>query len=223
MRVLAIIPAHNEEQSIVAVVEELRAQAPDCDFVVVNDGSTDSTPQICREHGYPLVDLPFNLGLAGAMQAGMRYAWTCGYDCAVQIDADGQHEPSYIPVLARQLQEGPCDLVIGSRYAEQKRPYTPRMIASRMLSVVIKLKTGVYLNDPTSGMRMYSRPLIDRFAHELGFGPEPDTVTHLIRTGLRVKEVQVHMRPRAAGKSYLGGLRSFIYLMKMFVSIIFIQ
>lgn len=118
MKILIIVPAYNEEESIERTISNLSSMVPDCDYVVVNDGSKDGTADICRCNGYPFIDLPVNLGLSGAFQAGMKYAYRHGYDCAIQFDADGQHRAEYIKTLAESTRE--ADVVIGSRFVSEK-------------------------------------------------------------------------------------------------------
>ena len=125
-KLLIVIPAYNEEESIVSVVEELTTHYPQYDYVVVNDGSRDKTAAVCRAHGYRLIDLPVNLGLAGAFQTGLRYAAENDYDCAMQLDADGQHKPEFIAPMLEALEEG-NDIVIGSRFLTVKKPKTLRI------------------------------------------------------------------------------------------------
>ena len=193
------------------------------DFIVINDGSSDATAQLCRQKGYPLLDLPVNLGLAGAFQAGIRYAWRKGYDAALQFDGDGQHEASCIPLLMTAAEETGADIVIGSRFLTQKKPFSARMFGSRMLTVAIRLTTGQKLTDPTSGMRLYNRKVIERIADNINYGPEPDTLAYLIRSGVKVSEVQVEMHERMAGTSYLTLGRSINYMLNMVVSIFVLQ
>ena len=140
-KLLIVIPAHNEEANIVQVVEELTRGYPQYDYVVVNDGSRDKTAALCRAHGYRLIDLPVNLGLAGAFQTGLRFAAENGYDCAMQMDADGQHKPEYIAPMLAALEEG-NDIVIGSRFLTVKKPKTLRMLGSYIISWSIRLTTG---------------------------------------------------------------------------------
>ena len=139
-KLLIVIPAHNEEANIVRVVEELTTQYPQYDYVVVNDGSRDKTAAVCRAHGFHLIDLPINLGLAGAFQTGLRYAAENGYDCAMQLDADGQHRPEYIAPMLEELEAG-ADIVIGSRFLTVKKPKTLRMVGSYIISWSIRLTT----------------------------------------------------------------------------------
>ena len=220
--VLVIIPAYNESANIETVVGRLNSICPDYDYVVVNDGSTDSTAEICRRRGFNLLDLPVNLGLAGGFQAGLRYAARYGYRYAIQIDGDGQHRPEYIRSMKVKMDEG-YDIVIGSRFVGEKKPFTMRMIGSRMIGFAIRLTTGKKIQDPTSGMRMFSRRMIEMFAEGLNFGPEPDTVSYLIRKGAKVAEVPVKMDERMGGVSYLTPLKSASYMIKMLVSILVIQ
>lgn len=223
MKILIIIPAYNEELNIKHVVDNLIQNYPQYDYVVVNDGSKDSTAQICRENGYHLIDLPVNLGLTGAVQAGMRYAVKNGYDAAIQFDGDGQHRPEYIEALAEQIASGEAEIVIGSRFVTEKKEKTLRMLGSNLISFIIRLSTGVRIQDPTSGMRMFSKNILKEFAYDMNYGPEPDTISYLIKQGVKVKEVQVTMDERVAGESYLTFVRSIRYMMTMCFSIIFIQ
>ena len=221
-KLLIVIPAHNEEANIVQVVEELTRGYPQYDYVVVNDGSRDKTAALCRAHGYRLIDLPVNLGLAGAFQTGLRFAAENGYDCAMQMDADGQHKPEYIAPMLAALEEG-NDIVIGSRFLTVKKPKTLRMLGSYIISWSIRLTTGRAICDPTSGMRLFNRAMVEEFAQNLNYGPEPDTISYLIKNGAVVREVQVTMGEREAGQSYLTFWRSIEYMVKMSISILLIQ
>ena len=221
-KLLIIIPAYNEESNIERVVNDLTTRYPQYDYVVVNDGSRDKTAAICRANGYRLIDLPVNLGLAGAFQTGLRYAADNGYDCAMQLDADGQHRPEYIAPMLAELEDG-ADIVIGSRFLTVKKPKTLRMVGSYIISWSIRLTTGRAICDPTSGMRMFNRAMVEEFAQNLNYGPEPDTISYLIKNGAVVKEVQVEMGERIAGQSYLTLWRSAEYMVKMAISILLIQ
>ena len=125
MKTLIIIPAYNEAENIERTVTSLRQECPELDYIVINDGSRDNTALICREKGYSLIDLPVNLGLAGAFQTGLRYAYEQGYDAAIQFDGDGQHDPAYIDFLLEEMihSDSDSDIVIGSRFKEQKKPH----------------------------------------------------------------------------------------------------
>lgn len=221
-KVLLVIPAYNEEKNIERVVKRLKEEFPELDYIVVNDGSRDKTASICREKGFHLLDLPVNLGLAGCFQAGMRYAYEKGYAYAIQFDGDGQHRPEYIAPMERKMREG-YDIVIGSRFLEGKKDWSMRMIGSRMIGAAIRLTTGARLTDPTSGMRLFSRKMIEEFALNLNYGPEPDTISFLIRQGARVAEVPVIIDERTAGESYLKPLTAASYMARMLISILVIQ
>lgn len=222
MRLLIVIPAYNEEENIENVVNDLIAHYPQYDYVVVNDGSKDHTAKICRRLGYRLLDLPVNLGLAGAFQTGLKYAYQMDYDYALQFDADGQHRPEYIESLLVEMEKG-SDIVIGSRFVTEKKPFSLRMIGSHMISFATLITTGKKLRDPTSGMRVFDRKLIKELALNINYGPEPDTIAYLMRKGAKVKEVQVTMAERTAGESYFNFAKSISYMFRMGVSILFVQ
>lgn len=222
MRTLIIIPAYNEEASLRRTVESIKEKAPFVDYLVVNDGSSDQTAQVCRDNAYPFLDLPTNLGLAGAFQAGMKYAFRHKYDCAIQFDADGQHLPEYIEPMIEAVSN--ADIVIGSRFIGSKKPRSMRMFGSNLISWAIRLTTGRFIKDPTSGLRAFNSRVIAYMANGLNCGPEPDTVSYLIkRANARVIEIPVKMADRYAGESYLNPWRSVVYMARMTVSIIFIQ
>lgn len=222
MKCLVIIPAYNEEENIVRVVENLKNNYPMYDYIVINDGSSDSTAKICRKNGYELVDLPVNLGLAGAFQTGLKYAYRNGYDYAIQFDADGQHRPEFIGPMLDKIQEG-YDMVIGSRFVTEKKPHSLRMLGSNLISMAMKLTTGRRVKDPTSGMRMFNKKMIAEFALNMNYGPEPDTVSYLLKQGATIAEVQVEMDERIAGESYLNLTKSMMYMLRMLLSILLIQ
>ena len=217
-----IIPAYNEEDNIVNVVNTIKEKYPEYDYVVINDGSKDHTSRRCHRNGFEIIDLPTNIGLAGAFQAGLKYAYDRGYDCALQFDADGQHKPEYIASMLDKLSEG-YDIVIGSRFVNKRKEKTLRMLGARILTVAIKLTTGKRISDPTSGMRMFNRNMIKEFAVNVNYGPEPDTISYLLKNGASIAEVQVEMDERTSGDSYLNMSKSAMYMFRMLVSILFIQ
>lgn len=219
---LIIIPAYNEEKNIERVVEELKANYGQFDYIVVNDGSRDGTAAICRERGYHLIDLPVNLGLAGAFQTGLKYAWQHGYEYAIQFDGDGQHRPEFIQPMLDKIREG-YDIVIASRFLAEKKPHSMRMLGSNLIQSSLKMTTGADIYDPTSGMRMFNRRMIKEFALGLNYGPEPDTLSYLIKNGAKVAEVQVRMEERLAGASYLTPVNAGKYMLRMLISILLIQ
>lgn len=204
-------------------MDNLIKNYPQYDYIVVNDGSKDSTAAICRRRGYQLIDLPINLGLSGAVQTGIRYAIKNGYDAAVQFDGDGQHRPEYIKALADKIENENVQVAIGSRFVTEKKEHSLRMLGSCILSSMIRLSTGKKIQDPTSGMRMFGKEVLYEFAYDMNYGPEPDTISYLIKQGKKVEEIQVTMDERIAGESYLNLVRSIKYMIYMSFSIIFIQ
>ena len=222
MKTLLIIPAYNEERNIKRVIENLKYNLPHCDYVVVNDCSSDKTRKVCKENNYNFIDLPINLGLASAVQVGYKYAHSHGYDVAIQYDGDGQHRAEYVPLLIQEIERG-ADIAIGSRFLTEKKPWTARMIGSRMIAWAIRVTTGVTLTDPTSGMRAINKKLISEFAFNMNYPPEPDTIAYQLRKGANVKEVQVIMDERIEGTSYLSFSKSIQYMSRMLVSILLIQ
>lgn len=220
--ILLIIPAFNEEKNIEKVVEHIKAQHQDYDYIIVNDGSKDRTSAICHSKGYNIIDLPINQGLAAAFQTGMKYAYQNGYSYAIQFDADGQHRIEYVQNIYNEIKKG-YDIVIGSRFITKKKPVSMRMLGSAMISCAIKLSTGIKITDPTSGMRMFNRRMIREFATNLNYGPEPDTISYLIKNNAQITEIQVEMDDRIEGESYLNAGKAVLYMTRMLCSILVIQ
>lgn len=224
MNLLIIIPAYNEAENIERVVNNLIENYPQYDYVVVNDGSSDDTRKICAKKGYNFLDLPINVGLAGAIRAGIRYANYHGYDYAVQIDGDGQHDPKYIKDMLEKMRSAQADIVIGSRFKEKKKPHSMRMLGSRIISGAIKLTTGgKKIEDVTSGMRLFNKRMIKNFGYNMHYSPEPDTIAYLLNCDIKIEEIQVEMYERIAGTSYLNLKNSVWYMLKMLFSILVFQ
>ncbi len=223
MRVLAIIPAHNEQDCIEDTVRSLTQACPEIDYLVVNDGSTDATAAICREQGFNHIDLPVNTGLASGFQAGMKYAYRHGYDAAVQFDADGQHLPAYLPVMAEALEHEHANVVIASRFLTEKKDLSPRMLGSRLITWLIRVTTGTTITDPTSGMRMYDRDLIRTYATSFDLAPEPDAIALICRRGGTVVEVPATMQERQGGESYFTLPSVARYMARTCLSILMFQ
>ena len=223
MKVLIIIPAYNEEKSLKRVIEHLKRTCPQYDYLIVNDGSTDRTKEICMNNHYHVISHPVNRGLTGAMQTGMKYALKNGYDMALQFDADGQHLPEYIEDMVTYMEEKNCDIVIASRYYGTKMPVRLRTVGGKMISAAVWLTTGKRLTDPTSGMRLYKRNIIRLFAKGSIEEPEPDTLAYLIRMGADVQEVKVRMEERTTGKSYLTPINATKYMVRVLSSILVYQ
>ncbi|MBQ1010015.1 glycosyltransferase family 2 protein [Micromonospora sp. M51] len=218
-RTLIIIPALNEAGSIADVVGEVRGELPGVDVLVVDDGSTDRTAAVATAAGATVAKLPYNLGVGGAMRLGYRYARDHNYDVAIQIDADGQHDPRYVPKLVDLLDDN--DLVIGARFAGEG-DYTvrgPRRWAMVMLSAVLSRVAHTKLTDTTSGFRAANRRVIDMFATWYPaeyLGDTVETLVHTARRGYRIRQVPVAMRKRMAGTPSHSPARAMIYLGRAF-------
>ena len=205
MRVLVVVPAYEEALSLGGLLDELRARAPGFDVLVVDDGSRDATSRVARERGAPVVRHAVNLGVGAALQTGFRYAVERGYDVAVQVDADGQHDPAFLKDLLAPVAEGRCDVSIGSRYVARSRYHAPfaRRLGMVLFSWVVRLAVGRRITDTTSGFRAYGRPVMEVCQHEFprDFPDAPLLIT-LARRGFRLIEVPVEMRGRTAGQSF---------------------
>lgn len=227
-KVLLIIPAYNEEESIAQTIESVqnfREKYYDeytLNYIVVNDGSKDKTSEIVRSLEVGLIDFKTNLGLTGGFMAGMKYAQRKGYDYAIQFDADGQHIPDFIPEMVDVGETG-ANVVIGSRFVTQKRPTSLRMLGNIMISMAIKMTTGKDIQDPTSGMRLFDRKAIEFYTNNPNMTPEPETISYFIKKKFVVKEVQVEMQDRTAGESYLNLSRSIQYMVRVVISILIFQ
>ena len=219
MRILIIIPSYNEEGSLERVVSRLRRVCPEQDYIIVNDGSVDNTEKLCAKKGYSAIHLPQNVGLAGAMRVGIRYALENGYDAALQFDADGQHLPEYINDMVACM----AKTVIGSRYCNAKMPLSARTVGSKMLSGAIRATAGKTISDPTSGMRLYKKNVLRRFLENPKLSPEPDALAYFLRMGADVREVQVEMEERKTGQSYLTPVNAAKYMAKELLSIYVLQ
>lgn len=219
-KLLLIIPAYNEAGNIEKVVTELNGEY---DYIIANDGSMDDTAKICKEKNYNILDIPINLGLAGAFQTAMQYAYEKGYDYAIQFDGDGQHRPEYIGGMLKLAKEKGYNIVIGSRFVTGKKPFNSRMIGSRIISILIKLVTGIKIQDPTSGMRLFDRSVMKRMAYEANMAPEPDTVAYLMKCGAKVGEYPVEMGGREFGESYLNFANSIKYMWRICFSILLLH
>lgn len=221
MKNLVIIPAWNEAKSIEGVISELRREAPDFDFVIVNDGSSDETADVCRRVGATVLDLPVNLGIGGAVQVGYLYAMRNGYDTATQIDGDGQHPASALPAMLERLRAESADMVIGSRFIEGRGFQSARLrrVGIRFLSFLLRILTGKTITDPTSGLRMVSRRLICIFAKDYPNDyPEPESAVNALSHGAKIVETPVEMRERVAGASSISMKRSLYYMVKVSIA-----
>ena len=222
MKTLVVIPAYNEAMNIVKTVDDIKQNAPEVDYVVVNDGSKDNTLEVLKEHNFNYIDGFCNLGLFGAVQTGFKLALLNDYDIVIQFDGDGQHSAKYIKSLIDEIGKG-NDIVIGSRFVTEKKPFTARMLGSRLIALSIRLMTGKKIADPTSGFRAYNRACIKDYANDMNNPPEPDTLVYMLRKKRKIKEVQVQMSEREFGESYLNLMNTIKYMSRMMVSIFLIQ
>ena len=222
VRILVIVPAYNEADSIASTIENIKKSAPGTDILVINDGSKDSTLQILRDSGVPYLNLRTNLGIGGAVQSGYIYARENQYDYAVQIDADGQHDPAYILDMVRWMQENRIDVGIGSRFIKKQgfQSSTARRMGIRFLSNLIRLCCGVRVFDVTSGYRIANKRLIEVFARDYSDDyPEPDAIMTAVLNNAKVEEYPVIMRERMMGVSSIGLRKSVYYMVKVSLSI----
>lgn len=222
LKTLIIIPAYNEQDCILNTVGE--CQKAGYDYVVVNDGSTDSTLEICKKHKLNVLDLKSNLGIGGAVQAGHKYARENGYDVDIQFDGDGQHDINYVSTLLEQISKG-SDVVIGSRFIKgQESKFQSsfmRRAGIKWLSKLIRLTTGKRITDPTSGFRACNARAIDLFAkHYPTDYPEPESIVSALRTGLKVDECPVEMNERQGGQSSIRALSSVYYMIKVTIAML---
>lgn len=222
LKTLVVIPAYNEALNIKKTVIDLKNNAPDVDYVVVNDGSKDNTLEVLEQNNFNHIDSICNLGLFGAVQTGFKLAMKEKYDVVIQFDGDGQHSAKYIDLLVKEIENG-NSIVIGSRFVDEKKPFTARMIGSRLIAGAIKLITGKTIKDPTSGFRAYDKACIRDYATEMNNPPEPDTLVYMLRKNRKIKEVQVQMSEREFGESYLDLVNTIKYMSRMMVSIFLIQ
>jgi hypothetical protein len=223
MKILIIIPAYQEAANIKRVVDNIINNYPQYDYLVVNDGSRDNTAKICYENDYSYLDLPINLGIGGAVQAGYKYALKNEYDIAIQIDGDGQHDVSFIDNMVKSMIEEEADIVIGSRFIEKQgfqSSFTRRM-GIRILSNLIKICTGKRINDVTSGFRLVNRQFIELYADNYPSDyPEPEAIVTALEYGAKIIEKPVVMREREHGSSSINIYKSVYYMIKVSLGIV---
>ena len=223
MKKLVIIPAFNEEGNLEKTIKDIKDNAPDFDYVIINDCSTDKTLEMCRRHGFSYLNLPVNLGIGGAVQTGYRYAYYHGYDIAVQFDGDGQHSASHLEDMVTTLIDTESDLVIGSRFIEKEGFQSSglRRIGIKYFTGLIKLLTGKKITDPTSGMRMVNKKLLEKFTDEYPKDyPEPESVVTILSEKYKVTEIPVVMNEREEGVSSISLKNSVYYMIKVSFAIL---
>lgn len=221
--VLIIIPAYNEAENIVRVVSHMMEEAPQYDYLVINDGSTDDTLSLCRRENFHYLDLSINMGIGGAVQAGYIYACKNGYDIAVQMDGDGQHDIAYLEKLLEPIRQGEVDVTIGSRFLEKEgfQSSVSRRAGINILSFLILLTTGKRIKDVTSGYRAVNRRFIEIYSKDYPMDyPEPEAIVAAIMHLGRVKEVPVRMRAREGGTSSITFKKSIYYMFKVTLAIL---
>lgn len=222
-KVLIIIPAYNEEKNLPKLTEKLEKMYPQYDYVVVNDGSVDHTKELCRKEGISVINLPVNLGIGGAVQTGYKYGSENGYDIAVQIDGDGQHDIAYLDKLLEPLRNNSADVVIGSRFIRKEGFQSSRLRRTGIvfLSRLIRLLTGVRVYDVTSGFRAVNRRFVEIYARDYPSDyPEPEAIVSAIMEGGRVLEVPVVMKERESGTSSINLVRSVYYMIKVTLAVL---
>lgn len=223
MKCLIIIPAFNEADGISKLIDDLKENYTQYDYVIVNDGSTDSTKRLCREKNYNVINLPINLGIGGAVQTGYKYARENDYDIAVQIDGDGQHNPMYIEAMLKRMEEENADIVIGSRFITKEgfQSSTMRRAGINLLSTLIKVCTGKRICDVTSGYRVVNKRFISIFSEDYSRDyPEPEAIVTAVMWGGKLIEVPVVMNERETGTSSINWRKSFYYMIKVTLAII---
>lgn len=218
MKTLVIIPAYNEEGAIVETINNLKKNCNnDVDYVIINDCSKDKTLEICKENNFNVINLPINLGIGGAVQTGYKYACRNGYDIAIQMDADGQHDPKYIPMLISKIEEG-NDFVIGSRFLEKEgfQSTFVRRMGINLYSFIIKIFTKKEIKDTTSGYRAAERKIIEMFAKNYPVDyPEPETNAYIAKNNFKIVEIPMKMKERDSGSSSITPIKSIYYAVKV--------
>jgi glycosyltransferase involved in cell wall biosynthesis len=223
MRKLAIIPAYNEEDNIRGVIQDLKKNASDFDYIIINDASKDSTLTVCRREGYRYIDMPVNSGIGTVIQTGYKYAIQNGYDIVVQFDGDGQHDASYLSMLVEPINKQDADFVIGSRFIKKEGFQTSslRRLGINTFRILIYILTGKIITDATSGFRAAGKEAIQFLCeHYATDYPEPESVVSLIKNGFRITEIPVVMRERRGGKSSINFVRSIYYMCKVILAVI---
>lgn len=223
MRTLVIIPCYNEQDSIEQVIADLKSAVPECDYLVVNDCSTDNSRDILLKGGYNHISLPANLGIGGGVQSGYLYAVQNGYDITVQMDGDGQHNPIYLRDVIAPVAAGELDMCVGSRFITKEgfQSGAIRRLGIRILSGLIRILSGAKVRDVTSGFRACNRELTEFYAENYAQDyPEPEAIVSAVTNGWRVGEVPVVMEERKAGVSSIGPLSGIYFMVKVSLALV---
>ena len=184
MKTLIIIPAYNEELNIEKTIKDLKDNT-NYDYLIINDCSKDKTKEVCKKNKFNILSLPINYGLTSGIQVGMKYAYKNNYDIVIQFDGDGQHQATYLKDLVKEIENGNCNIAIGSRFVNKKKPKNMRMFGSILLTLAIKITTGQKIKDPTSGMRAYDKKAIEYFIKNPSLTPEPDTLVYMLKKKMK--------------------------------------
>ncbi len=222
MKILVIIPCYNEQQNIVNVIDNIKNKAPEVDYLIVNDASTDNSEEILKKMHYNYISLPVNLGIGGGVQAGYKYAKANNYDIAVQLDGDGQHNPEFLPDIINPVASGEYDMCIGSRFIKNEGFQTSflRRLGITTLSIIIKILCNVRIKDVTSGFRACNKGLIDYFCEDYAQDyPEPEAIISAVLNGFKIGEVAVLMNEREFGTSSISPIKSLYYMLKVGLSL----
>lgn len=223
MKTIIIIPAYNEALGISEVVDNLQKNYPEYDYIIINDGSSDSTKRLCQEKGYKVLNLPINLGIGGAVQTGYKYAYENDFDIAIQMDGDGQHDASYINKLVEPIIKQNADIVIGSRFIEKQgfQSSKTRRIGILFLSGLIRCCTGKKIIDVTSGFRAVNKRFIKIYAEDYSRDyPEPEAIVTAVMYRGRILELPVIMKERQTGSSSINHWNSIYYMIKVTLAIL---
>lgn len=217
-KILVLIPAYNEENTIEGVIESVRKEVPPCEIVVVNDGSIDRTERLAREKGVKVLTLPYNMGIGLAEQTGFKYAYKENFDIVIRVDADGQHDAKFIMKCLTPLLDNSADMVIGSRFLNNEgfQSTLIRRMGIKWICILINLLTGSKVSDPTSGFRSINKKLIKLFSrfYPTDF-PEPESLLMALKLGFKVKEIPVIMQERLEGKSSINMWNAVYYMIKV--------
>lgn len=217
MKTVVIVPAYNEEGAIVETINTLKEKCENVDYIIINDCSKDRTLEICKENDFNVISLPINLGIGGAVQTGYKYAYENGYEVAIQMDADGQHDPKYIPQLIQKIEEG-NDFVIGSRFLEKEGFQSTfiRRMGINLYSWIIKIFTKKDIKDTTSGYRAAGKQIIKMFARSYPVDyPEPETNAFIAKNNFKIVEIPMKMKERDSGTSSITPIKSIYYAVKV--------
>lgn len=227
MKILIIIPAYNEAKNIESVIHEVTTRCPQCDYIIINDSSTDDTEEVCIRNKFNYLTLSSNLGIGGGVQTGYLYAKELNYDITIQIDGDGQHNPIYINEMIKELINNDYDMVIGSRFCSSNkdddgfRSTFLRRMGIQVIRRIIKLCCGANISDTTSGFRICNKRLSNFYAINYAQDyPEPEAIVQAVLNGFRIKEYPVVMKKRKEGQSSINVIRSIYYMIKVSMAIL---